>query len=62
MAIDAVDPFDRIEEPRLPPDGEIESAVAIGDDIKPRGFLRIDDRGHGIKVLLAEQRLAQVPT
>src|SRR6266446_729238 len=35
MAFDAAEPLDRIEEPRLAADGEVEPAVAVGDDIGP---------------------------
>ena len=59
MAVDAAEALDRIEEPGFSTDREIEPAVAVGDDIEARGFLRVDDRGHGVEVLLAEQRFAE---
>src|SRR6185437_8707225 len=59
MAFDAGDALDGIEEPRLAADGEIESAVAVGDDVEARGFLRVDDRRYRIEILFAEQRLTQ---
>jgi hypothetical protein len=59
MAGNAAHPLDRIEKPRLAADREIEAAVAVGHDVEPGGFLRVDDRGDGIEILLAEQRIAE---
>ena len=59
MALDAGDALDRIEEPGLAADREIEAAVAVGDDIEAGGLLLGDDAGDGVEVLLAEQRIAQ---
>ena len=59
MALDAADALDRIEEPRFAADREIEPAVAVGDDVEARGFLRVDDRGDRVEILFAEQRFAQ---
>jgi len=51
MAVDAAQPFDGIEEPRLAAHGEIEAAVAVGHDIEPRGFLLGDDAGDRVEIL-----------
>jgi hypothetical protein len=59
VALDAAEPLDRIEEPRLATDGEIEPAVPVRHDVEPGGFLRVDDRGHRVHVLLAEHRVAE---
>ena len=59
VALDAAQPLDRIEEPRLAADREIEAAVAVGDDVEPGGLLRIDDRRDGVEILLAEQGVAE---
>ena len=59
MAVDAAQPLDRIEEPGLAADREVEAAVAVGHDVEPGGLLRIDDRGDRVEILLAEQRVAQ---
>ena len=59
VALDAAQPFDGIEEPRLAADGEIEAAVAVGHDIEPGGFLLGDDAGDRVEILLAEQQIAQ---
>ena len=59
MAVDAAEPLDRVEEPRLAADREVEAAVAVGDDVEPGGLLRIDDRGDRVEVLLAKQRVAE---
>ena len=58
VALDAAQPLDRIEEPRLAADREVEAAVAVGDDVEPGRLLRVDHRGDGVEVLLAEQRVA----
>ena len=58
MAVDAAQPLDRVEEPRLAADREIEAAVAVGDDVEPGGLLGVDDGGDGVEILLAEQRVA----
>ena len=58
MAFDAAEALDRVEEPRLAADGQIEPAVAVGDDIEPRGLLGVDHAGDRVEVLLAEDRLA----
>ena len=59
MAGDAAEPLDRIEEPGLAADGEIEAAVAVGHDIEPGGFLLGDDARDRVEVLLAEKRIAE---
>ena len=58
VALDPAQPLDRIEEPRLAADREVEAAVAVGDDVEPGGLLGVDDRGDGVEILLAEQRVA----
>ena len=58
MAVDPAQALDRIEKPRLAADIEIEAAVAIGHDVEPGGFLRVDHRGDRIEILLAEHRVA----
>ena len=57
--MDAAQPLDRVEEPRLAADDKIEAAVTVGDDVKPGGLLRVDDRRDGIEILLAEERVAE---
>ena len=59
MAADAAEALDRIEEPRLAADRQVEAAVAVGHDVEPGSLLRIDDRRDGVEVLLAEQRVAE---
>ena len=59
MAVDAAQPLDRVEEPRLAADREVEAAVAVGDDVEPGGLLRVDDRRDGVEILLAKQRVAE---
>jgi len=59
MARDAAEPLDRIEEPRLAADREIEAAVAVRHDVEPGGFLFGDNAGNRVEVLLAEQRVAK---
>ena len=59
MAVDAAEPLDRIEEPGLAADGEVEAAVAVGHDVEPGGFLLGDDAGDRVEILFAEQRVAQ---
>src|ERR1700680_198518 len=59
VAVNAAEPLDRIEEPRLAADREVEAAVAVGDDVEPGSLLRIDDRGDRIEILLAKQRVAE---
>ena len=59
MALDAAETLDRIEEPGLAADGQIEAAVAVGHDIEPGGFLLGDDAGDRVEILLAEQRIAE---
>jgi hypothetical protein len=59
VAVDAAQPLDRIEEPRLAADREIEAAVAVGDDVEPGRLLRVDDRGNRVEILLAKQRVPQ---
>ena len=58
VAVDAAQPLDRIEEPGLAADREVEAAVAVGDDVEPGRLLRVDHRGDRVDVLLAEQRVA----
>src|SRR5712671_4592177 len=58
VAGNAAEPLDRIEEPGFAADREIEAAVAIADDVEPGGFLRVDDRGDRVEILLAEQGIA----
>ena len=62
MAVDAAEPLDRIEEPGLAADGQIEAAVAVGHDIEPGGFLFGDDAGDRVEILLAEQASRRAPT
>jgi len=57
--MNAAEPLDRIEEPRLAADGEVEAAVAIGDDVEPGSLLRIDDRRDRVEILLAKQRVSE---
>src|SRR5271165_100858 len=57
--MDAAEPLNRIKEPRLAADDQVEAAVAVGDDVKSGGLLRVDDRRDGVEILLAEQRVAQ---
>ena len=59
VALDAAEPLDRIEEPGLAADGQIEPAVAVGHDVEPGGLLRVDHAGDRVQVLLAEERVAQ---
>ncbi len=59
MAADATEAFDGIEEPRLAAHGEVETAVAVRDDIEPRGFLFGDDAGDRVEILFAEQGIAE---
>ncbi len=59
MAADAAETLDRVEKPRLAADREIEAAVAVGDDVETGRLLRVDDRGDGVEVLLAKQRVAE---
>jgi len=59
MAAETAQTFDRVEEPGFAADGKIEAAVAVGDDVESGGLLGIDDRGHGVLVLLAEHRVAK---
>src|SRR5439155_14417076 len=59
VTVDAAQPLDRVEEPRLAADDEVEAAVAVCDDVEPGGLLCVDDRRDGVEVLLAKERVAQ---
>src|SRR5207244_11487229 len=59
VALDAAEPLDRIEEPRLAADGQVEPAVAVGHDVEPRGLLRVDHARDRVEVLLAKDRIAE---
>src|SRR5580704_4122672 len=59
MTLNAAQPLDRVEEPRLAADREVEAAVAVGDNVESRRLLRIDDRRDGVEILLAKQRVAE---
>ena len=54
MAGDAAQALYRIEEPALAADREVETAVAVGDDVEASGLLRVDNRSYGVEVLLAK--------
>src|SRR5215475_10532727 len=55
VAVHTAKPLDRVEKPGFAADREIKAAVAVGDDVETRGLLRVDDRGDGVEILLAEQ-------
>src|SRR5215470_13675364 len=59
VAAETAEALDGVEEPGLAADGQVEAAVAVGHDVEPRGLLGIDDRSHGVLILLAEHRVAQ---
>ena len=59
VAADAAEPLDRVEEPRLTADNEVEAAVAVGHDFEAGGLLGVDDRRDGVEVLLTKQRVAE---
>src|SRR5262249_5894505 len=59
VAFEAAESLDRVEEPRLATDGEVEAAVAVGHDVEAGGLLRIDDARDGVEILLAEHRIAE---
>jgi len=59
MPLDAAEPLDGIEEPGLAAHRQVEAAVAVRHDVESRGFLGIDDGGHGVEILLAEHRVAE---
>src|SRR2546425_4621052 len=54
MAGQAAEPLDRIGEPRLAADGELEARVAVGDDVESRTLLVADEAGDRVEVLFAE--------
>ena len=58
MAVDATQSLDWVEEPGFTADGEVETGVAIGDDVQTRRLLRVDHGGDGVDVLFAKQRVA----
>ena|SRR5271155_3175128 len=58
VAMNAAQSLDRIEEPRLAADREIEATIAIGQNVEPGGLLRVNDRRDGVEILFAEQRVA----
>jgi hypothetical protein len=43
LAVDAAEPLDRIEEPRLAANHEVEEAIAADDDMERGGLLCIDE-------------------
>src|SRR5262249_59227332 len=59
MAFDAAEPLDRVEEPGLAADRQVEARVAVGDDVEPGRFLGVDDARDRVQVLLAEDRVAE---
>src|SRR5262249_56580935 len=59
MAFDAAEPLDRIEEPGLATDRQVEARVAVGDDVEPGRLLRVDDARDRVQILLAEDRVAE---
>src|SRR5574341_345571 len=59
VARDPAQPLDRVVEPRLAADGEVEARVAVGDDVEPGPRLLGDEAAHRVEVLLAERVLAE---
>src|SRR5262245_25034109 len=59
MAAHATQTLDRIEEPGLAAHGEIEATITVRHDVEPCCLLFGDDAGDRVKVLLAEQRIAE---
>jgi len=59
VAADAAEAFDWIEEPGLAANGQVEAAVAVRHDIEPCGLLLGDDTGNRVKILFAEERIAE---
>src|SRR5262249_35756545 len=59
VAEDATQTFDRIKEPGLAAHGEIETTIAVRDDVEPRALLFADDAGDCVKVLFAKQGIAE---
>src|ERR1700676_2479139 len=58
VAVDTTQSFDRIEEPGFTADGEVETAISIGDDVQARCFLRVDYGRDRVDILFAKQRIA----
>ena len=54
-----LEPPGGILEPAHPPDIGIEPGVAVGDDVQPGSLLVTEIRADGVRVLLAEARVAQ---
>jgi hypothetical protein len=59
MAADATETLDWIKEPGFATHGQIETAIAVRDDIEPCCFLFGDDAGNGVEILFAKQRIAE---
>src|SRR2546428_10387340 len=59
VAFDAAEALDRIEEPRLAADGQVEPTVTVGHDVEARGLLGVDDARDRVQVLLAKERISE---
>src|SRR5262245_11534460 len=59
MAADAAETLDWIKEPGFATHGQIETAIAVRDDIEPCCFLFGNDAGNGVEILFAKQRIAE---